>query len=354
MQVVGDGGFYFGGPSSVFSVAQQYKLPILVLLLDNTGWSAVKESTLRVFPQGEAKSTDKFQASLMPDAEFSKIARGVRRPRREGRQSGRRAGGAGALREGGARRPRGAPARAGDEALGLRIATSGRAFPDARPVSFQQNGRLTWPGNLNVMVSVAFKGLLEQFEPEYRQTTGFGFAPVYAPAGTVVKRARAGRAGRRAGHHAGNHEAHDRRRAGRCRLRAQHREIRRRRRGARRRTEAEDRDGRGCPRCASGGEVGGLHRSLDRRRERRAFRADRGTPRHPRRDEGQGEARRRRPGRRIRRARRSRDRDPAAVRAHAGEGRATWSDRCPTNSTRRRRSPPASRDRRPRRTRPRH
>jgi acetolactate synthase-1/2/3 large subunit len=74
VQVVGDGGFYFGGPSSVFSVARQYKLPILVLLLDNAGWSAVKESTLRVFPQGEAKSVDKFQASLMPDAEFSKIA----------------------------------------------------------------------------------------------------------------------------------------------------------------------------------------------------------------------------------------------------------------------------------------
>jgi acetolactate synthase-1/2/3 large subunit len=74
VQVVGDGGFYFGGPSSVFSVAQQYKLPILVVLLDNTGWSAVKESTLRVFPQGEAKSADKFQAGLMPNAEFSKIA----------------------------------------------------------------------------------------------------------------------------------------------------------------------------------------------------------------------------------------------------------------------------------------
>jgi acetolactate synthase-1/2/3 large subunit len=73
VQVVGDGGFYFGGPSSVFAVSKQYKLPILVLLLDNTGWSAVKESTLRVFPEGTAKSTDKFQASLMPDAEFSKI-----------------------------------------------------------------------------------------------------------------------------------------------------------------------------------------------------------------------------------------------------------------------------------------
>jgi acetolactate synthase-1/2/3 large subunit len=73
VQVVGDGGFYFGGPASVFSVSQQYKLPILVVLLDNTGWSAVKESTLRVFPQGEAKATDKFQAGLMPNAEFIKI-----------------------------------------------------------------------------------------------------------------------------------------------------------------------------------------------------------------------------------------------------------------------------------------
>src|SRR5438552_7631218 len=73
VQVVGDGGFYFGGPSSVFAVAQQYKLPILVMLLDNAGWSAVKESTLRVFPEGEAKAENLFQANLMPDAEFSKI-----------------------------------------------------------------------------------------------------------------------------------------------------------------------------------------------------------------------------------------------------------------------------------------
>src|SRR4029077_6792165 len=67
------GGFYFGGRSSVFAVAKQYKLPIFVLLLDNTGWSAVKESTLRVFPEGEAKAAGLFQAGLMPDAEFSKI-----------------------------------------------------------------------------------------------------------------------------------------------------------------------------------------------------------------------------------------------------------------------------------------
>jgi acetolactate synthase I/II/III large subunit len=73
VQVVGDGSFYFGGPCSVFSVAQQYKLPIFVIVLDNTGWSAVKESTLRVFPEGEAKSANEFQSNLLPTADFAKI-----------------------------------------------------------------------------------------------------------------------------------------------------------------------------------------------------------------------------------------------------------------------------------------
>ena len=39
---VGDGSFYFSNPSSVYSVANQYGLPILTVLLDNGGWSAVK------------------------------------------------------------------------------------------------------------------------------------------------------------------------------------------------------------------------------------------------------------------------------------------------------------------------
>jgi acetolactate synthase-1/2/3 large subunit len=57
----------------VFAVAQHHKLPILAVVLDNSGWSAVKESTLRVFPDGQAKSANEFQAGLMPDVEFGKI-----------------------------------------------------------------------------------------------------------------------------------------------------------------------------------------------------------------------------------------------------------------------------------------
>jgi acetolactate synthase-1/2/3 large subunit len=73
VQMVGDGGFYFGNPSSVYAVSKQYKLPILTVLFDNSGWSAVKEATLRVYPEGEAKATNEFNALLAPEIEFTKI-----------------------------------------------------------------------------------------------------------------------------------------------------------------------------------------------------------------------------------------------------------------------------------------
>ena len=71
---VGDGSFYFSNPSSVYAVANQYGLPILTVLLDNGGWSAVKESTLRMYPQGEAKSTNQFTSDLGYATDFAAIA----------------------------------------------------------------------------------------------------------------------------------------------------------------------------------------------------------------------------------------------------------------------------------------
>jgi acetolactate synthase-1/2/3 large subunit len=64
VQVVGDGGFHFSTPTSVYAVAQRYQLPILTVLLDNGGWQAVKEAVLRVYPKGEASEADEFQARL--------------------------------------------------------------------------------------------------------------------------------------------------------------------------------------------------------------------------------------------------------------------------------------------------
>ncbi|HEY7744149.1 MAG TPA: thiamine pyrophosphate-dependent enzyme, partial [Burkholderiales bacterium] len=73
VQVVGDGSFYFGNPSSAYAVSRQYGLPVFTVVLDNSGWSAVKESTLRMYPEGAARAVDEFGARLAPDADFGKI-----------------------------------------------------------------------------------------------------------------------------------------------------------------------------------------------------------------------------------------------------------------------------------------
>jgi len=74
VQIAGDGSFYFNNPSSIFAVAQQYRAPILSIVLDNSGWSAVKQSTLRVFPEGEASAVNEFESELAPKVEFGKVA----------------------------------------------------------------------------------------------------------------------------------------------------------------------------------------------------------------------------------------------------------------------------------------
>ena len=80
VQVIGDGGFHFSSPDSVYAVAQQYQLPILTLVLDNGGWQAVKAAVQRVYPKGVAAETDQFQSRLTSGRQgeirdFSAIAR---------------------------------------------------------------------------------------------------------------------------------------------------------------------------------------------------------------------------------------------------------------------------------------
>ncbi len=74
VQIVGDGTFYFSNPQSMLAVSRQYGLPIFTVVLDNRGWSAVKEATLRVYPDGEAKAANDFEAELAPMTDFAKVA----------------------------------------------------------------------------------------------------------------------------------------------------------------------------------------------------------------------------------------------------------------------------------------
>ncbi len=73
VQIVGDGSFYFNNPTAVYALAKQYGLPILTIVLDNSGWAAVKGATLRVYPDGQAKMQGLYQADLPTDMDFSKI-----------------------------------------------------------------------------------------------------------------------------------------------------------------------------------------------------------------------------------------------------------------------------------------
>lgn len=75
IQVVGDGGFHFSTPSSVYATSQRYGLPIFTIVLDNGGWQAVKEAVLRVYPDGEAARADEFQARLQgAERRFEQVA----------------------------------------------------------------------------------------------------------------------------------------------------------------------------------------------------------------------------------------------------------------------------------------
>ena len=74
VQIAGDGTFYFSNPQSTMAVSRQYKLPIFTVVLDNSGWAAVKEATLRVYPEGDAKAASDYGALLAPDMDFAKVA----------------------------------------------------------------------------------------------------------------------------------------------------------------------------------------------------------------------------------------------------------------------------------------
>ena len=80
VQIIGDGGYHFSSPDSVYAVAQHYQIPVLTVVLDNGGWQAVKSAVQRVYPNGVAAETDQFQSRLTSGRQgerrdFSAVAR---------------------------------------------------------------------------------------------------------------------------------------------------------------------------------------------------------------------------------------------------------------------------------------
>jgi acetolactate synthase-1/2/3 large subunit len=80
VQIIGDGGFHFSSPDSVYAVAQQYQIPVFTVVVDNGGWQAVKSAVQRVYPKGIAAETNEFQSRLTSGRQgetrdFSAVAR---------------------------------------------------------------------------------------------------------------------------------------------------------------------------------------------------------------------------------------------------------------------------------------
>lgn len=73
MHLSGDGSFYFGTMSAVYSVAQEHGLPIFTVVFENGGWSAVKVCTQKVHPDGVSSNMNRFQALLNPKYQFEKV-----------------------------------------------------------------------------------------------------------------------------------------------------------------------------------------------------------------------------------------------------------------------------------------
>jgi acetolactate synthase I/II/III large subunit len=76
LQIVGDGGFHFSTPTSVYATAQRYQLPIFTVVLDNGGWQAVKEAVARVYPNGAAVQANEYQSRLQGEQRhFEQVAK---------------------------------------------------------------------------------------------------------------------------------------------------------------------------------------------------------------------------------------------------------------------------------------
>lgn len=71
--ITGDASFCFSAPTPVYMVAREHKLPIFTVVLDNTGWGAVKAATLRVYPKGEAQAAAAYQAVVGEHFHYEKV-----------------------------------------------------------------------------------------------------------------------------------------------------------------------------------------------------------------------------------------------------------------------------------------
>ncbi len=76
---MGDGSYMFANPVACHQVAESLGLPVLLLVLNNREWGAVRKSVLGTYPDGYAARTNRMPlVSLDPSPDFTKVAEASR------------------------------------------------------------------------------------------------------------------------------------------------------------------------------------------------------------------------------------------------------------------------------------
>ena len=76
---MGDGGYIFANPVACHQIAEALSLPILILILNNAEWGAVRQSVLSLYPDGHAARANTVPLTgLAPIPDFALIAQASR------------------------------------------------------------------------------------------------------------------------------------------------------------------------------------------------------------------------------------------------------------------------------------
>ncbi len=76
---MGDGSYMFANPVACHQIAEALGLPVLLIVLNNREWGAVRQSVVSLYPNGHAAQANRMPlTSLEPSPDFTKVAEASR------------------------------------------------------------------------------------------------------------------------------------------------------------------------------------------------------------------------------------------------------------------------------------
>jgi acetolactate synthase I/II/III large subunit len=71
---IGDGSYMFGNPTPAHYVSRAHDLPVLYVVMNNSGWAAVRKATETMYPNGRSLRANRMPlATLEPSPAFEKV-----------------------------------------------------------------------------------------------------------------------------------------------------------------------------------------------------------------------------------------------------------------------------------------